>query len=30
MKEYSPFTPGNPVPLELFVDREKEIIFGEF
>lgn len=25
MKEYSPFTPGNPVPLELFVGREKQI-----
>ncbi len=23
MKEYSPFTPGNPVPLEFFVGREK-------
>ncbi|MGE5344173.1 MAG: AAA family ATPase [Candidatus Omnitrophota bacterium] len=25
MKEYSPFTPGNPVPLEFFVGREKQI-----
>jgi hypothetical protein len=25
MKEYSPFTPGNPVPLELFVGREKQV-----
>lgn len=25
MKEYSPFTPGNPVPKELFVGREKQI-----
>jgi hypothetical protein len=25
MKEYSPFTPGNPVPLELFVGRENQI-----
>jgi hypothetical protein len=25
MKDYSPFTPGNPVPLELFVGREKQI-----
>lgn len=25
MKEYSPFTPGNPVPIELFVGRETQI-----
>lgn len=25
MKEYSPFTPGNPVPREFFVGREKQI-----
>jgi Holliday junction resolvasome RuvABC ATP-dependent DNA helicase subunit len=25
MKEYSPFTPGNPVPKEFFVGREKQI-----
>lgn len=25
MKEYSPFTPGNPVPLEFFVGREKQV-----
>jgi len=24
-KEYSPFTPGSPVPLELFVGRSKRI-----
>lgn len=25
MKEYSPFTPGVPVPLEFFVGREAEV-----
>lgn len=25
VKEYSPFTPGNPVPKELFVGREKQL-----